>query len=301
MEPIKIFRGKSLSILLVFGDDYPIDRLQDVVVSLNNTIIGSLVEETVLVTDDARAFRVELTSDRTYSLARRYNLQVNIIDSELGNYFFTPELIEFVPSSGQHNAAVNSGSDITLNLNFTEGVIEAKEALYFRGFSAYEIAKRNGFSGTEDEFASFYLGSISKNFAGVNLIDNDAFVHNMNSSKIDVQFFDIHGRKVNTIDWEPEGTTAIRVYTQEPFAGDVFVTKRNADTFEVENLADGDLFEHGLNSEKIIWEVFDQNGRRENSVQLRPNGPNHVVVDLPLLDGIFNQKFSGEFYIKTRQ
>jgi hypothetical protein len=65
----------------------------------------------------------------------------------------------------------------------------------------------------------------AKNFTGVTLADESLFVHNMNSSKLAVNFFKDGSRDALNVDWQIQDANTIKYYGQA-FTGDIFITKR---------------------------------------------------------------------------
>jgi len=69
--------------------------------------------------------------------------------------------------------------------------------------------------------------------------------------------------------------------------------------FEVEDLADGDPFEHNLNSEKLAVSFYNTSGVQQYDVRWEPYDANNILIYLPTLESGGNT-FTGEIFIQKR-
>lgn len=103
-------------------------------------------------------------------------------------------------------------------------------AIYFvRDGLAFNIYEVNSL-GTEIIKRPF----LSQNISVEGLTDGMHVYHNLNTSKVEVSFFDTNGRQIKEIDYEPVNDEMIAIYlpftdnpTEDTFTGDVYIKKRD--------------------------------------------------------------------------
>jgi hypothetical protein len=148
---IKFIKGESVTITLVFSDTYDVVNLT----SLKCFIDTIQQPITPIPTDNPRVFRVELGSQVTKRLGSSVKMEFEILDVVMGYKRSESVMLSPAIATGQPTTnAFNTGSDATVNLIFTENGITTDVTLGYilRGFSAYEIAVRAGFAGTESQW-----------------------------------------------------------------------------------------------------------------------------------------------------
>lgn len=150
-------QGNSLSLLLVFPNDYDPTQIEDISLYIGRQEVGKLSTNSIVaVPSQPRQFRVQLTS----SLMRRFQgvctLEIAVDDSILGVKRNIEIITLTVISSDNafNNSSVNTATDATIEVGIATAGITTSVTLatMYRGYSAYQIAVQNGFVGTELEW-----------------------------------------------------------------------------------------------------------------------------------------------------
>lgn len=150
----RVKQGESFTFTLNFPSNYDTSRIAKLTAFLGGAEVGDLGKSTITPLNDS-CFRLQLRSSRTALLKGDYAFQVAVEDEIIGVKKTTPVLISFTTSNNTtSSAAVNSGSDVLLKVNIlTPGVVaNAELANVYRGYSNYDIAKKNGYTGTEQQW-----------------------------------------------------------------------------------------------------------------------------------------------------
>jgi hypothetical protein len=151
-----IICGESLSIVLIYPEDYDVSRIQS-----QKLYIGSNPFTPV---EFQGSYRVEVKSSETGRMLGKLEVRLWHHDEYLG--LKKPKLCDllFEQSKAEaNNNAVNIGADIVLPLSITENIITVDHELYnvLRSKSPYEIAVEEGYTGTPEEFNE-QLGSFKQ-------------------------------------------------------------------------------------------------------------------------------------------
>jgi len=149
---LKVNRGKSLTIGFVFPETYDLDRIELIKVYLGNTIYTHTISDNVV--------RCELKSDDTAVIFGSQKLSFWLDDHQLGVYPFPVGEIQFdTINAVAHNASINEGFDLLINLAITETAISINSVLYncFQGLDAFHVWQQiEGNEGkTEQDFFDF--------------------------------------------------------------------------------------------------------------------------------------------------
>lgn len=224
---IKFIRGESVTITIIYPDAYEVANLlsQKVFIETASAFI------TPTATDNARVFRVELGSQLTKRLGSTVKMQVEILDSVMG--YKRSEAVQLTPTIATGQPAtdeVNAGSDATVNLLFADNGITTDVVLasVLRGYSAYDIAVQNGFSGTEVEYALqaaplFTVDLVEKG-------NGDVITHNSQANARILTFFDDgdNGRQRSDFyasNSTTSGFTLSNDFTNDKFTGTLLCVK----------------------------------------------------------------------------
>lgn len=154
--------GESLSIALVFPNTYAPTRVKEISLYINMKELAVLTKGTIVVTDNPRVFRANIPSDKMKGFSGACKLQIAVWDSLLGVKKTPIMTIAIVEANNRFsNSATNTGVDLTVNVAVTSAGLTSNAVLatVLRGYSAYEIAVQNGFSGTEEEWLESLQGS----------------------------------------------------------------------------------------------------------------------------------------------
>lgn len=150
----RVKQGESFTLTLNFPSSYDTSRIAKLTAFLGGAEVGDLQKSTITPLNDS-CFRLQLRSSRTALLKGDYAFQIAVEDEIVGVKKTTPLLISFAPSNNStSSSAVNNGSDVLLKVNIlVPGVVASAElATVYRGYSNYDIAKKYGFSGSEESW-----------------------------------------------------------------------------------------------------------------------------------------------------
>lgn len=157
--------GESFSMALIFPSDYSPTRAKEISAYLNMVEVArlSLADgiTRIVATDNPRVFRANIPADKMKRFSGTCKLQISVWDSLFGLKKTNIFTVTFAESNNRFsNSATNTGVDLTINIAVTSAGLTSNVTLatVLRGYSAYEVAVQNGFSGSEEEWLESLSG-----------------------------------------------------------------------------------------------------------------------------------------------
>ena len=152
-------RGESYTIAIVFNDDYDLNRLEDLQLSFNTLVVGTLKQGSIYHTD-GHSYRCEVPGEETSRFRIGQNtIEVHVDDSirgivkrTVGSFYVESAYNKFTDES------INLGVNMFVEINISETDVTT-EFRYFdaiRGESAYEAYVKTT---TDDPPLSKYIWS----------------------------------------------------------------------------------------------------------------------------------------------
>lgn len=153
MELKTLKTGESLTIGILIGEAYDLEKIKELKV-----YVGNRVYPHTLV---ARMIRCELASNKTKLLEGTVNLTLWLEETAAGvRIMELGELIFDAADASYTTAGVNTGYNVVVPLNITEETVEVGAVMYnflkgVDGLTAYQIWLAAGNEGTQDDYLAW--------------------------------------------------------------------------------------------------------------------------------------------------
>lgn len=222
---IGIKAGESLSFGIKLPDAYDVSDLVDLTLKIGNSIFWRYGIE-LEATADVRIFRAALNSQQTARMNGRYAVEIGLADVGFGRKVELVASLEVERSNGFGLNAVNGGINYMFELTEVSAdviTIETQLMAALRGYSAYDIAVQEGFTGTQAEWlASITASSLIVTVAVAGKGNGDIITHGLGANLRIITFYDDadSGRQRN--DFFANGQTLTQFTLNNDFTNDKY-------------------------------------------------------------------------------